>query len=58
MATLVFVALGVLGLALAVVGLLSLRQPGSRLLRFAVLLLTLGVLSFLLRLASEWVGSA
>ena len=54
MATLVFVALAVLGLALAAVGLLSLRRPAGRLLRLVVLLVILGVLYFLLRLAWEW----
>lgn len=55
MATLVFVALTVLGLALATVGVLSLRQPVGRLLRVVVLLAILAVSACVLWLAWKWV---
>lgn len=57
MATLVFVALAVLGLALAAVGLLSLRHPAGRLLRLVVLVVIVAVLAGLLWLAWKWVAS-
>lgn len=57
MATLVFVALAVLGLGLAAVGLLSLRHPAGRLLRLVVLVVILAVLGCLLWLIWKWMMS-